>query len=115
MTDTGHQGGSASFALGHPEKLIDFGYRSTHEMTIAAKAIIRAYYGESPKLSYFTGCSAGGRQGLMEAQRFPEDYDGIVAGAPGSNWSGRAMQAVCGRASRASGRSRATSRPRNIR
>jgi feruloyl esterase len=94
MTDTGHQGSSASFALGHPEKLIDFGYRSTHEMTVAAKAIIRAYYGEPAKLSYFTGCSAGGRQGLMEAQRFPEDYDGIVAGAPGSNWSGRAMLAV---------------------
>ncbi len=94
MTDTGHAGGRAEFALGHPEKLIDFGYRSTHEMTVAAKAIIRAYYGESPKLSYFTGCSAGGRQGLMEAQRFPGDYDGIVAGAPGLNWSGRAMQAL---------------------
>jgi feruloyl esterase len=94
MTDTGHQGGSASFALGHPEKLLDFGYRSTHEMTVAAKAMIRAYYGDSPKLSYFTGCSAGGRQGLMEAQRFPEDYDGIIAGAPGINWSGRAMQAL---------------------
>jgi feruloyl esterase len=94
MTDTGHQGGSGSFALGHPEKLIDFGYRSTHEMTVAAKAIINAYYGQSPKLSYFTGCSAGGRQGLMEAQRFPDDYDGIVAGAPGANWSGRATQAV---------------------
>jgi feruloyl esterase len=94
MTDTGHQGGSASFAMGHPEKLVDFGYRSTHEMTVAAKAIVRAYYGESPKLSYFSGCSAGGRQGLMEAQRFPDDYDGIVAGAPGSNWSGRSMQAM---------------------
>jgi feruloyl esterase len=94
MTDTGHQGGSGSFALGHPEKLIDFGYRSTHEMTVAAKAIVRAYYGQAPKLSYFTGCSAGGRQGLMEAQRFPDDYDGIVAGSPGSNWSGRAMLAV---------------------
>jgi feruloyl esterase len=63
-------------------------------MTIAAKAIVRAYYGQAPKLSYFTGCSAGGRQGLMEAQRFPDDYDGIVAGSPGSNWSGRAMLAV---------------------
>src|SRR5277367_1871045 len=91
MTNTGHEGGSGSFALGHPEKLIDFGYRATHEMTVAAKAIVRAYYGQSPKLSYFTGCSAGGRQALMEAQRFPEDYDGIVAGSPGSNWSGRAM------------------------
>lgn len=94
MTDTGHEGGSAIFALGHPEKLIDFGYRSTHEMTVAAKAIIRAYYGEAPKLSYFTGCSAGGRQGLMEAQRFPDDYDGIVAGAPGLNWSGRALESI---------------------
>jgi tannase/feruloyl esterase len=94
MTDTGHAGGSGGFALGHPEKLIDFGYRSTHEMTVAAKAIVRAYYGQAPKLSYFTGCSAGGRQALMEAQRFPEDYDGIVAGAPGLNWSGRAMQAL---------------------
>jgi feruloyl esterase len=94
MTDTGHQGGSGSFALGHPEKLIDFGYRSTHEMTVAAKAIVSAYYGQSPKLSYFTGCSAGGRQGLMEAQRFPDDYDGIVAGSPGANWSGRALLAV---------------------
>jgi feruloyl esterase len=94
MSDTGHQGGSGSFALGHPEKLIDFGYRSTHEMTVAAKAIVRAYYGQAPKLAYFTGCSAGGRQALMEAQRFPDDYDGIVAGSPGSNWSGRAMLAV---------------------
>jgi len=94
MTDTGHQGSSGSFALGHPEKLIDFGYRSTHEMTVAAKAMIRAYYGDAPKLSYFTGCSAGGRQALMEAQRFPEDYDGIVAGSPGINWSGRALLSI---------------------
>src|SRR5262249_6119077 len=94
MSDLGHEGSSASFAVGHPEKLIDFGYRATHEMTIASKLIIRAYYGEPAKLAYFTGCSAGGRQGLMEAQRFPEDYDGIVAGAPGINWSGRAMQAM---------------------
>ena len=94
MTDTGHEGASARFALGHPEKLIDFGYRSTHEMTLATKAIVRAYYGKPPQGSYFTGCSAGGRQALMEAQRFPDDYDGIVAGAPGINWSGRAMQAM---------------------
>jgi feruloyl esterase len=94
MSDTGHEGASASFAMGHPEKLIDFGYRSTHEMTVAAKKMIRAYYGKPAERSYFTGCSAGGRQGLMEAQRFPEDYDGIVAGAPGMNWSGRAMMAL---------------------
>jgi feruloyl esterase len=86
-TDTGHTGGSASFALGHPEKLIDFGYRSVHGMTVAAKALIAAFYGDAPKLAYFEGCSSGGRQALMEAQRFPDDYDGIVAGAATNNWT----------------------------
>src|SRR5215510_3298951 len=80
--DTGHKGGSASFAVGHPEKLIDFGYRSMHEMAIRAKAIIQAFYNRGPQLSYYQGCSTGGRQGLMEAQRFPEDFDAIIAGAP---------------------------------
>ncbi len=89
-TDTGHQGGSASFALGHPEKLIDYAYRSEHEMTVKAKAIIAAYYGTSPKLSYWNGCSAGGKQAMKEAQRFPDDYDGIIAGAPGLDWIARA-------------------------
>jgi feruloyl esterase len=86
-TDTGHTGGRASFAVGHPERLIDFGYRSIHEMTLAAKQVIAAFYGAGPKLSYFAGCSSGGRQALMEAQRFPDDYDGIVAGAPTNNWT----------------------------
>jgi feruloyl esterase len=86
-TDTGHSGGSASFAMGHPEKLIDFGYRSVHGMTVSAKALIAAFYGDSPKLAYFEGCSSGGRQALMEAQRFPDDYDGIVAGAATNNWT----------------------------
>jgi feruloyl esterase len=63
-------------------------------MTVTAKAVITKYYGRAPKLSYFTGCSAGGRQGLMEAQRFPEDFDGIVAGAPGLNWTGRSIQSM---------------------
>jgi feruloyl esterase len=87
-TDTGHpagQGqsqGGAAFALGHPEKVTDFAYRAVHEMTVTAKAIIAAYYQRPARLSYFNGCSTGGRQGMMEAQRFPEDYDGIVAGAP---------------------------------
>jgi feruloyl esterase len=81
-TDTGHSGGTAAPFLGHPEKLIDFGYRAVHEMTVAAKAIIDTFYGAGPKLSYWNGCSSGGRQGLMEAQRFPDDYDGIIAGAP---------------------------------
>ena len=94
MTDTGHQGSSASFALGHPEKLIDFGYRSEHEMTVAAKAIVTAFFGRAPQLSYWSGCSAGGRQALMEAQRYPADFDGIIAGAPGMNWTGRALESV---------------------
>jgi feruloyl esterase len=81
-TDTGHKGGSASFAVGHPEKLIDFGYRAMHEMAVQSKAIIGAFYGQGPRLSYYEGCSTGGRQGMMEAQRYPEDFDGIVAGAP---------------------------------
>ena len=93
-TDTGHEGGSASFALGHPEKLIDFGYRSVHEMSLKAKAMIAAYYGNAPRLSYWSGCSAGGRQGMKEAQRFAADFDGIVAGAPALDWTGRAGQSI---------------------
>jgi feruloyl esterase len=81
-TDTGHVGGSGSFVLGHPEKLIDFGWRSEHEMTVKSKAIVQAFYGSSPKRSYWNGCSTGGRQALKEAQKFPDDFDGIVAGAP---------------------------------
>ena len=83
--DTGHKGGSASFVLGHPEKLVDFAYRAMHEMAVQSKAMIRAFYGRTPQLSYYQGCSTGGRQGLMEAQRFPEDFDAIVAGAPVNN------------------------------
>jgi len=86
-TDTGHTGGSGSFALGHPEKLIDFGHRAVHEMTVKAKAIIAAYYGDGPKLSYWNGCSSGGKQGLKEAQKYPADYDGIIAGAPANYWT----------------------------
>jgi feruloyl esterase len=80
-TDTGHTGGSASFALGHPEKLIDYAYRAVHEMTVKSKAIATAFYGTDAKRSYFNGCSTGGRQALVAAQRFPNDFDGIVAGA----------------------------------
>jgi feruloyl esterase len=81
-TDTGHTGNTASFVPGHPERLVDYGYRAVHEMTVAAKAIVRAFYGDGPRYSYWNGCSTGGRQGLMEAQRYPADYDGIIAGAP---------------------------------
>jgi feruloyl esterase len=93
-TDTGHVGGSASFAMGHPEKAIDFAYRSEHEMVLKSKAVINAFYGSAPKYSYWNGCSAGGRQALKEAQMFPTDFDGIIAGSPGADWSGRSAQAV---------------------
>jgi feruloyl esterase len=87
-TDTGHQGGGAdySFAVGHPEKLADNAWRAVHEMTVAGKALAKAYYSAAPRLSYWSACSTGGRQGLKEAQRFPADYDGIVAGAPARAW-----------------------------
>ena len=81
-TDTGHVGGGGAFALEHPEKLIDFSWRSEHEMTVKAKQVIQNFYGTAPRLSYWNGCSTGGRQGLKEAQMFPDDYDGIIAGAP---------------------------------
>lgn len=86
-TDTGHKGGSGSFVVGHPEKVIDFGYRAVHEMTEKAKAIINAYYKRAPRYSYWSGCSSGGKQGLKEAQMYPADYNGIVAGAPANHWT----------------------------
>jgi feruloyl esterase len=81
-TDTGHVGGTADFALGHPELVTDFAYRAVHEMTLKSKAVVEAFYGKAPARSYYNGCSQGGRQGLEEAQKFPADYDGIVSGAP---------------------------------
>ncbi len=93
-TDTGHVGGSASFAMGHPEKAIDFAYRSEHEMVLKSKTIINAFYNSAPKYSYWNGCSAGGRQAMKEAEMFPADFDGIIAGSPGLDWSGRSAQAV---------------------
>lgn len=100
-SDLGHQGGPIDFrfAVGHPELVADWGHRATHAMTVAAKRIVQAYYGRPQSKAYFTGCSGGGRQGLMEAQRYPEDYDGIVAGDPTSNFTrltlgGRLWQAI---------------------
>ena len=90
-TDSGHQstsGSDASWALNHPERIIDFGYRAQHLATQAAKTLTQRFYGRPPRYSYFVGCSQGGHHGLMEAQRFPEDYDGIIAGAPVYNWVG---------------------------
>jgi len=81
-TDTGHSTTDASWALGHPEKIADYGHRAVHEMTEKAKAIVSAFYGSAPKHSYFASCSNGGRQALMEVQRYPKDYDGVIAGAP---------------------------------
>src|SRR4051812_47510860 len=83
-TDTGHTGGRGDFIPGHPEKLVDYAYRSVHEMTVKSKLLIAAFYGDAPRLSYWNGCSTGGRQALTEAQRFPDDFDGIIAGAPGN-------------------------------
>jgi hypothetical protein len=84
-SNTGHDEGAepgASFARDNRQGVIDFGYRAVHLTANASKTVVRAYYGEQPRYAYFEGCSTGGRQGLMEAQRFPADFDGIVAGAP---------------------------------
>ena len=93
-TDTGHTGGGAEWALGHPEKLVDWGWRAVHEMTTASKQIVASHYNRAPTFSYWNGCSAGGRQAMKAAQRFPADFDGIIAGAPGLDWTSRAAQAA---------------------
>lgn len=88
-TDNGHTSNlyDVSWAAGHPERVVDFGYRAEHAVTQAAKELTRDFYGRTPQHAYFVGCSQGGHHGLMEAQRFPEDYDGIVAGSPVYNWT----------------------------
>jgi hypothetical protein len=90
-TDTGHEGMSGSFALGADGRLNwqlirNNGHVGIHEMTAVGKALTEALNGAPPKYSYFNGCSTGGRQGLMEAQRYSQDYDGILSGAPAINW-----------------------------
>jgi tannase/feruloyl esterase len=95
-TDTGHagDGGDGSFAFNHPEKLADFAYRAVHQMTVQAKAVVDKHYGNAPRLSYWNGCSTGGRQGLKEAQKYPADYDGIIAGAPANYMTHLATQSL---------------------
>jgi feruloyl esterase len=100
-TDAGHEGGSAAFALDANGKLNwqairNFAHVGIHEMTTTGKALTEAMYGVPPRRSYFNGCSTGGRQGLMEAQRYPQDYDGIAAAAPAINWTNLLMQSFWG-------------------
>jgi len=94
-TDTGHDSTldplgplGATFAYNNPEAEIDYCFRAVHQTAVTAKEIIEAYYGNQPSYSYFVGCSTGGRQGLMEAQRYPQDFDGIVVGAPVLDFTG---------------------------
>lgn len=100
-TDTGHEGGRGTFALGADghlnwQAIRDNAHVGIHEMTVTGKALAEAMYGVTPRYSYFYGCSTGGRQGLMEAQRYPLDYNGIVAGAPAINWPKLMMQSIWG-------------------
>ena len=87
-TDTGHAGVEPTFALGHPEKIKDFGWRAMHDMAQLTRQVALAFYGKPIQHAYLTACSDGGREALMEAQRFPADFDGILAGAPAYNWTG---------------------------
>ena len=101
-TDTGHLAADAWWAVGHPEKAVDYLYRAKHVVTVAAKGVIAAFYGRPPSYSYFSSCSNGGRQGLLEAQRYADDYNGFVIGAPwnfqshsnaGFVWNAQALSA----------------------
>jgi len=101
-TDTGHRTTDNWWAVGHPEKAADYLYRAKHVTTVAAKAIVASFYGRQPSHSYFSSCSNGGRQGLIEAQRYPDDFDGLIIGAPwnfqshsnaGFVWNAQAMAA----------------------
>lgn len=97
-TDTGHVGSppvplfDGSWALGHPERQLDFGFRAIHLVTVAAKQVVAVAYGTGPRYSFFEGWSNGGRQGMMEAQRYPDDYDGIIAGSPVMDLTGANIQ-----------------------
>lgn len=101
-TDTGHKATDVSWAVDHPEKAADYLYRAKHLVTVAAKGVIAAHYGKPPRYSYFSSCSNGGRQGLIEAQRYASDFDGLIIGAPwnyqshsnaGFVWNSQALSA----------------------
>lgn len=94
ITDDGHSPGgfAVSWAIGHPEKVKDLAYRAVHELAEKAKLIVTAYYGDLPRYSYFNGCSDGGREAFKEAQVFPRDFDGIIAGGAASFWTHAATQ-----------------------
>ena len=96
LTDTSQPNGGSeqTWALGHPEKLLDFAFRAMHLSTVAAKQVVRGYYGHPALRAYFVGCSQGGHHALMEATRFPNDYDGIVAGAPAWHWANQMLNAT---------------------
>jgi len=89
MTDTGHEAGQfdASWALGQPDRIVDYGHRSIKITSDSAHGLIRAFYGRPSVRNYYVGCSNGGRQALMAAQRYPDDWDGILAGAPAVRWT----------------------------
>lgn len=96
-TDTGHKTagfGSADWALNEMERQVNFGHLAVHRTAEVSKAIIGNYYGKWPKYSYFMGCSRGGGQAMMEAQRYPNDFDGIIAGAPAFDWTSIAVEAI---------------------
>ncbi len=86
-TDTGHTASEPPTWLEDRERLIDYSYRGLHLTTVDAKSIANAFYSQSPKYAYYTGCSTGGKQGLMEAQRYPADFDGILAGDAANFWT----------------------------
>ena len=90
-TDTGHKAGpipfDASWALHRPDLIEDFGHRGLHVTTVAAKQVVQSFYGEPAQYAYYLGCSKGGQQGLMEVQRYPNDFDGVVAGNPANDWT----------------------------
>lgn len=95
VTDDGHTAGpgfDVSWAFGYPQRIVDLAYRAVHELAVKSKLVINAYYGKSARYAYFNGCSDGGREGMKEAQMFPEDFDGIIAGGAAQYWTHAATE-----------------------